>query len=456
MLHFLEQFNMLCIFYLVFPAILCLGGLLTWKLRGLQFSCLKLGFQLMIKNKQDGGEDQQNKVSRYEAVAGILAGNFGTGNIAGMAVAVVSGGPGSLVWIWIAALLGAVVQYASAYVGVKYRKFSPENNSYVGGPMACLAYRLKSRPLACLFCCFTLLSAFAAGNCVQVNCFVPLCTEVLSTKWILGVAIALLVMPVLIGGNNRILRFSACIIPFLAGFYAISCGIILVKHSAQIIPALKLIASSAFGAKPALAGIGGYTLTQILSTGVIRAVFATDCGNGMVSILQANSKSENPISDGLVTLLPPVIVVSVCSITMLVLLVSGAYASGTEGAFMIIEAFQSSIGNLGSLIVLISMFLFGYTTILTWFACAEKSVEYMIPGKRANFWLKALYILIIPVGGVINSRLIWALSDTGFAGMVILNSITLVALFKEIVSTRSGVALLKQQEKQLSMIVPSE
>ncbi|EPP38726.1 amino acid carrier family protein [Chlamydia avium] len=395
----------------------------------------------MVSNKQSScGEGQ---VSRYEVVAGILAGNFGTGNIAGMAVAIACGGPGALVWVWVGTLLGAIVQYSGSFLGVKYRKFHNRVGEFIGGPAACLAYGMGSKFLASLFCIFTIITAFSAGNCVQINCIVPLCSDNTFIKIVLGILIALIVVPVLIGGNHRILRFSAKAIPFIAGFYIISCFIILAQNSAQIFPAVKLILSSAFGVKATVAGLSGYTLTQVLSTGMSRAIMATDCGSGMVSILQSDSRSNNPVMDGLVTLLPPLIVSTVCSITMLVLLVSGAYTSGREGTLMVLHAFTSSLGSLGGGIVIIAMTLFGYTTILTWFACAEKSLAYMIPGKRANLWLKFLYVMITPLGGVIDMRLIWGLADTGFIGMVVLNSIALIALIKDVLETNQQVSLLK-------------
>ncbi|AFS21020.1 amino acid carrier family protein [Chlamydia psittaci GR9] len=446
MLHFLEQLNNFCISFCVFPTILFLGGLLTWKLRGLQFTGLKLGFNLMLKNKQENLSTENGTVSRYEAVAGILAGNFGTGNIAGMAVAIACGGPGALVWIWVAALLGAIVQYSGSFLGVKYRKLCRQSGKFIGGPTGCLAYGLGSKFLAGLFCIFTIITAFSAGNFAQINCIVPLCVESVPLKFLVGILLALTIVPVLIGGNSRILRFSARVIPFIAGFYAISCLIILIQHSSMIIPALKLIVSSSLGIKATVAGLGGYTVTQVISTGMSRAIMATDCGSGMVSILQSDSQSKNPVIDGLVTLLPPVIVMIVCSITTLVLIVSGAYISGQEGTLMVLNAFKSSLGSIGGLVVILAMALFGYTTVLTWFACAEKSLEYMIPGKRANSWLKILFIAVIPFGGIVDMRLIWSLSDTGFAGMVILNSIALVALFKDVLSTHREVALLRLEE----------
>lgn len=446
MLRFLEQLNNACISFGVFPAILFLGGLLTYKLRGLQFTGLKLGFNLMVKNREESARGENGRVSRYEVVAGILAGNFGTGNIAGMAVALSCGGPGALVWVWVGALLGAIVQYSGSFLGVKYRKYHQKTGEFIGGPAACLAYGVGSRVLAGLFCLFTIITAFSAGNLVQVNCIVPLCADTLSWRFFVGVVIALTVVPVLIGGNRRVLRFSACVIPFIAGFYILSCLLILIKQYDQILPALRLIVTSSLGVKATAAGLGGYALTQVLSTGMSRAIMATDCGSGMVAILQSDSDSNNPVVDGLVTLLPPVIVTLVCSITMLALLVSGAYSSGVEGTLMVLNAFTRSLGSWGSVVVILSMALFGYTTILTWFACAEKSLSYMLPGKQANWWLRALYIAVIPLGGIFDVRFAWGLADSGFIGMVSLNCIALIALMKDVWETNKEIAFLRLKE----------
>ncbi|EQM62304.1 alanine symporter family protein, partial [Chlamydia ibidis 10-1398/6] len=347
---------------------------------------------------------------------------------------------------------GAIVQYSGSFLGSKYRKEGSNKGEFIGGPIACLAYGMRSKCLAGLFCLFTLVTAFSAGNLAQINCIVPLCSQNIGMKIVIGLLLAAAIFPVLIGGNNRILRFSARVIPFIAGFYVLSCCSILWIHSAQIFPALKLILSSAFGTKAAIAGLGGYTLAQVISTGMSRAIMATDCGSGMVSILQSNSRSNNPVIDGLVTLLPPVIVMAVCSMTMLVLIVSGAHISGKEGTLMVLHAFQSSLGSCGGLVVILAMALFGYTTVLTWFACAEKSLEYMISGRRANLILKLLFILMIPLGGVLEMRFIWALSDSGFAGMVILNCISLIALFKDISSTNKEIVALKDNHKQIISI----
>lgn len=425
--------------------IFLLGGLLTWKLRGLQFSGCKLGFSLLVKNKQDSVDQGQGKVSRYEAVAGILAGNFGTGNITGMAVAIACGGPGTLVWIWLAALLGSIVQFAGSFLGIKYRKAQgKDQGEFLGGPAACFAFGLNCKFLAVLFCIFTLITAFSAGNVVQVSCIVPLCASTMTSKVLVGIILALFVTPVLIGGNNRILKFSAGVIPFIAGFYVLFCGFILVMHSAKILPALQEIFASALGVKAAVAGIGGYSFSQVISTGMSRAIMATDCGSGMVSILQSNSNSKNPVIDGLVTLVPPVIVMGVCSITMLVLMVTGAYASGAQGTLMVLEAFKNSLGAIGGGVLIAAIMLFGYTTILTWFACAEKSLGYMMPSKGINIFLKVVFIAIIPLGGIVDMRVLWMLGDAGFAGMVFLNSIALIALLKDVLATNQEVVRLKQ------------
>lgn len=419
---------------------------MTWKLKGLQFFGLKLGFDLMVQNKQQSFDQGQGNISRYEAVAGILAGNFGTGNITGMAVALVGGGPGALVWIWLAALLGAIVQFAGSVLGIKYRKACENRKGeFIGGPVACFAYGMNKKWLAYLFCIFTLITAFSAGNTAQVSCIIPLYAEAIYGKMFVGIVLALLVAPVLIGGNNRILRFSAGVIPFVAGFYILFCCVILVMYSSEILPALKLIVSSALGTKAVIAGLGGYSITQVISTGMSRAIMATDCGSGMVSILQSNSNSKNPVIDGLVTLVPPIIVMAVCSITMLVLIVTGAYVSGEKGTLMVLHAFKSSMGMLGSGVIITAIAMFGYTTILTWYACAEKSLEYMMPNRKVIFLLKAIFIIVIPLGGMFDMRAVWALADTGFAGMVFLNAIALIALLKDVLSTNQDIVLLRKR-----------
>lgn len=444
-MYFLDALNEIVSSYIIFPLILFLGGMLTLRFRGVQFTRALQGFRFMLGQELEKTEGIVGTVSRYEVIATILAGNFGTGNIVGMAMALSCGGPGAIVWIWVAGMLGSALQFFGSYIGIKYRYLNSQGE-FLGGPIGCLVKGLQSKVCAAFFCIFMLITAFSAGNIVQVSSVVSLCSKGSPlVASLIGLLIMFLVIPVLAGGKVRVMRFSAKIIPFVAGFYFLACVTVIGIHSNNIVAALKDIWSSAFGISAVAGGVGGYSLSKVLSTGVSRAVMATDCGSGMVAVLQSNSRSRSPAIDGLVTLVPPIVVLIVCSLTTLVLLVSGAYSSGETGTLMIIKAFSDSLGPLGMLVVIIAMLLFGFTTLLTWFVCAEKGLSYFSCSSSLNSGLKIAFIALIPFGGLMDVRLVWILGDIGFTGMVFFNCLSVIGLLGNIIS-------LKRQIENLSEV----
>lgn len=434
-LQFLIRFNDLLTFYCLFPSLILLGGILTWKLKGLQFYGLKASCHFLTKGELVSSSEEKG-ISRYEAISSVLAGNLGTGNIAGIAVALTTGGPGALVWMWVAAFLGSIVQFVGSYLGCKYR-VSDKDGHYIGGPIGCLAKALKQKKLALLFCGFTIVTAFFAGNIMQINCIVLSANSLITTKFeaiLLGLLMIIPVWFVLVKGGNGVARFSAKIVPFVAVIYLGICSVVILKHVDRIIPMLKLIVSSTFGVTTSVAGLTGYAFSRVLSTGLNRAIMATDCGSGIVSLLQSNSRSKNYVIDGLVTLLPPIIVMIVCSITGLALLVSGAYQySGETSASMVLWAFVQTVGPFfGSLSVFLVMLLFGYTTILAWFSCAEKCLSFVTDKIMWQRALKIVYVGVIPLGGLMSTGLSWVLADLSFIGMVTLNLYSILSLLKDV------------------------
>ncbi|MEG0287376.1 MAG: amino acid carrier protein [Victivallaceae bacterium] len=446
MFGFLVNFNDILTFYVLFPMLLILGGILTWKFRGMQFRGLGASCRFLTTGAMHSS-GQDHEISRYESITAVLAGNLGTGNIAGIAVALTTGGPGALVWMWVAAFFGGIVQFAGSYLGCKYRYLKKEQ--YIGGPIGCLFNALNSRKLACLFCFFTITTAFLAGNMMQMNCIVLSAVDIIDTNakisiFILGLFIMVPVWMVLIKGGNGIARFSSRIVPFIAIIYLSGCCYVIIKHIDQLLPVLRYVFSSVFGVKAGVSGVAGYTLSRVLSTGMNRAILATDCGSGVVSLLQSNSNTKNPVIDGLVTLFPPMVVMTVCTVTGLALLVSGAYPhSGALSASMVRWAFVKAAGPcIGSLSVFSVMILFGYTTILAWFSCAEKSLSFLSDNIFWHKCLKILYIGIVPFGGFLGTKFIWVLSDLSFIGMVTLNLYAVLRLLKDVFELKHPLAEL--------------
>lgn len=425
---FLETLNEKLTFYLVFPAIVILGLYLTIKLRGFQISKLKLSFFNLVKQQKNS----QGNISHFEAISTVLAGNFGTGNISGMAVAISTGGPGALIWMWVITFFGSAIQYASCVLGVKYRQ-QDEAGEYMGGPMYYLKNGLNYSKLATIFCYFALFASITVGNFAQINSMTLPMQKMGIHPLICGCVLALVIGLVLIGGIQRIARFASVIVPLKAFLYLAFATIILYFNRNEIIPAFKLMVHSAFGWNAAAGGIIGAGTLKAITSGFNRGVFATDAGTGIVPILQSSARTEHPVIDGLVSLVAPFMVMVVCTMTGLVLLTTGAWTTGLQSTNMVTYAFSQGLGHqAGEYIVIISLIMFGLTTILAWAYCAEKAIAFLW-GTRFAHRFNYLYILLIPVGTLIHVDMVWILADLCVAGMLIVNLIGVTGLSKEVI-----------------------
>lgn len=422
---FNETFTLFC----VFPAIILLGIYLTIKLNFVQISKLKMSFSHLLKKE----EGSQGNISHFQAISAVLAGNFGTGNISGMAIALATGGPGALVWMWIMAFLGAAIQYSSCMLGVKYRKQNSEGE-YVGGPMYYLTDGLGLKWVGMAFAIFTIIGALTVGNFAQVNSVTLPLQKLGFHPLACGLVMAVLVGLVTLGGIQRVAKFASFIVPIKAFLYLSTAFLILFWHIDQVLPALKLMFAAAFTGKSMVGGVVGFGMVKALTTGFDRGIFATDAGTGIVPILQASARTSNPVIDGVVTLVAPFLVMIVCTTTGLVLIVTGAWQQiDLRSTNMVTHAFEKGLGSVvGSYIVIVALILFAYTTVLAWACCAEKAIGFLMGSNQAR-WFKYLFIALVPVGSLIHVDLIWILADISISLMVITNIVGIVGLSQEVI-----------------------
>ena len=441
--NFFSQFNQLLTFYLVFPAIVVLSIFLTIRLKCLQVTKMKLSILSLFKSNGKG----DGNISHYEAVSAVIAGNLGTGNISGMAVALTMGGPGSLVWMWLMAFLGSIIQYSSCYLGVKYRTQNA-SGEYIGGPMYYLKNGLGFKKVAACFAFFTMIGAVLVGNFAQVNSTVlPL--QALGVQPLLcGLAIMVLSALVILGGMQRVAKVASSVVPAMALLYIGAGLVVLFFYRGEVSSALLTMFKSAFGFTSFAGGALGYGLMKALSTGFERGVFATDAGTGIVPILQSGARSEHPVLDGVVTLVAPFLVMMICTMTGLILIVTGAFEhSGLQSTNMVVYAFQKVFGQtFGMGIVFFSLSLFAYTTILAWGGCGEKAAEFLWGKKKAKLF-QYLYLLLIPVGAIARVDLVWVLADFSIALMLLTNLFGVAGLSKEVIAGSLG---FFHKEKTLS------
>lgn len=429
----LVSFNHNFTLFIVFPSIICLGFYLTLRLRFVQISQLKSSVSCLTK-KNKGNE---GNISRFEAISTVLAGNFGTGNISGMAVAIATGGPGALVWMWIMAFFGAAIQYASCILGVLYRT-KTKDNEFVGGPMYYLRDGLGYKGIASAFAVFTLFGAITVGNFAQINSVILPLQKLGLDPLYCSLAIAVLVGIVILGGIQRIANFASYIVPFKALLYLGTAFVIIGMNFDKVIPSLSLMFHYAFDFSSILGGVLGMGVLKALTTGFDRGLFATDAGTGIVPILQASARSENPVVDGIATLIAPLMVMIVCTTTGLVLILTGAWQEpGLQSTNMVTYAFSEGLQTpVGGYIVIVALILFAYTTILAWAYCGEKALGFLAGPQRA-YWFRLVYIALVPVGAIIHVSMIWTLADIAVTLMLVTNLIGVAGLSSKVIkSTR--------------------
>ncbi len=416
----------------VFPIIIIFGLFLSIKLKWIQFTQLGKALSLvMAKEKKQG-------ISSFQAMAAVLGGNLGTGNISGVAVAMTTGGPGALFWMWVMAILASVTKYIDCFLGVHFQK-QDEKGEWVGGPMYYIKNGLKKPWLAQIFCLLTIISALSVGNLAQVHALAaPFSDLNIEPIWF-GIILAVLVGGVIFGGIKRFARVAEAVVPFMAIAYTLCCLAILAVFHQAIIPSIILIFKSAFALEPIAGGALGYGIIQSIGAGFDRGLFATDSGIGIAAILhgavrEEKGKIDNRVKQGLISILSPMIVMIVCTMTGLVLLSSKAYeAKGLLSTSMCMEAFRLGFNShIAGHIVSVTLFFFAFTTILTWSFCADKAVEFLC-GRKYIYYFQLIFISFIPLGSIVGETLVWTLSDISINIMFIINMIGIMILSKMVI-----------------------
>ncbi len=381
---------------------------------------------------KDRGKAEGN-ISHYQAIAAVLAGNFGTGNISGMAVALSMGGPGALIFMWVMVFFGAIIQYASCLLAVKYRT-KAANDEFVGGPMYYLLAGLGLKKGAMFFSFLVIVAAIAVGGFVQTNSLALPLKEVGVNPWISGLVLAAGVGLVIFGGIRRVAKLSAAIVPVMALLYFGAAVAILFLQFDKMPEALSLIIKSLGSGKSVLGGVTGFALTKAIASGFDRAIFAADIGTGSVPILQAGAKTTHPVIDGVVSLIAPFFVMLVCTATGLVLIVTGTWNADLESTNMITAAFTKGLGShVGATLVFVSLILFAYTTMITWASCGAKGAQFLF-GKKGEKAFQILYILLIPFGATLKVGFVWAFADAALTLMLFINILAIALLSKEVVA----------------------
>lgn len=411
------------------PIVVIVGGYFSLRLRFLQITKLKTAASLVTLKERKGG------ISSFGAMAAILGGNLGTGNISGVAVALMTGGPGALFWMWVMAILAAITKYVGCFLGVNFQTRN-QVGEWVGGPMFYLRDGLKSKILSKLFCIFTITSALTVGNLVQVHALSLPVSELNINPLYFGIPLALLVGGVIFGGLKRFAHVVSALVPIMAIAYVGTCLLILFFFRQDIGYSLRLIFESAFGFESAVGGALGYGVLSAIRAGFDRGLFATDSGLGLAPILHSSVYDPSPTHDnrhtqGLISVLSPMIVMIVCTVTGLVLLTTkAALRVDLASTSMCMEAFRIGFKSLwAGQIVSVTLFFFAFTTILTWSFCANRAVEFLF-GLRFVKPFQLIFIAIIPIGAFLKEQAVWTIADFSINFMFVINMIGVIGLSK--------------------------
>lgn len=431
--------------------ILSTGIFLTIRLRGLQFHKLILAFKYMFKNEKDG---TSGEVSSFAALCTSLSATIGTGNIVGVATAVVAGGAGALFWMWIAAIVGIATKYAECMLAVKYRQVAKDGH-IVGGPFYYIekGMGIQWRWLAKIFAFLgTCVGLFGIGTFTQINgitsavnnFFDPLNTWSVTlfgrtyswTVVIAGLLLTLFVALVIIGGLKRISKVSEIVVPFMAIIYIGAALLIILTHITEVPAAFAEIIQSAFGLR-AMAGGAFGAMIAAMQKGIARGIFSNEAGLGSAPIAACTATVDDPVKQGLVSMLGTFIdTIIVCTMTGLSIVLTGSHTyaieNGIEGVAVTSHAFETGLpfpSQVSAFILMICLVFFAFTTILGWDYYSERCLEYLFNGNlkivKGYRWI---YILAVFIGPFMTVSAVWTIADIFNGLMAIPNLIALVAL----------------------------
>ena len=403
------------------------GILLTFRLKLLQVFKLPQALGLIFSAKNDGSGD----VNSFKALCTALAATVGTGNIVGVATAIKAGGPGALFWMWMAAFFGMATKYSECLLAVKYRTVDA-NGNISGGPMYYIENGLgkKYKPLAVMFAVFGVLCAyFGIGTFAQVNSIVEI-TQISAGIPVVytGIALTVVVAAVTIGGLKSIATVAAKVVPAMALLYFLTTVGIMIVFADQVPAAIATVLNSAFTPTAAQGGFLGATVMLAMRSGVARGVFSNESGLGSAPIVAAAAKTKWAAEQGLISMTGTFIdTIIICTLTGLSLVVSGVWCGPLNGAAMTESAFPMAFPAFGSILLLVGLVLFAFTTILGWNYYGERCVEYLM-GVKAILPYRIIFICLIACGPFLKLEEIWVLADIVNGLMAIPNLIALIAL----------------------------
>jgi AGCS family alanine or glycine:cation symporter len=421
------------------------GIYLTIRVGVLQLRLLPTALRLVFSKKH--ATDAEGDISQFQALTTALAATVGTGNIVGVATAVILGGPGAIFWMWFSAFFGMATKYSEAILAVRFR-VKDSKGQMAGGPMYYLEHGLKQKWLAVLFALFGVLASFGIGNGTQSNSVAGVVNSTFKIDpWITGIILTIFVGLVILGGIQSIGKVTAVFVPVMAIFYLASGLIIIIMNITAVPEAFMTIIKMAFSGEAAAGGAIGAAIRY----GVARGVFSNEAGLGSAPIAAAAAKTDLPGRQALISMTQVFFdTFLICSITGLTIVMSGVYTNPKlEANALTTQAFGHFLGNWGPIVVAIGLIFFASSTILGWAYYGEKCFQYLFKNPFALLVYRIIFVAFVFIGATIPLNIVWTFSDVANGLMAIPNLIGLIGLSGIVVfETKRIKAKLKEEKEE--------
>lgn len=426
--------------YIIITLLVGCAFYFTIRLRGVQFRRMGEMLRLLLSSTKDdsqaGTVSTAKRINSFQAFAVSLSSRVGTGNLAGVASAICVGGPGSVFWMWVMALLGAATAFMEATLAQLYKRKGED--SFYGGPAYYMQYGLHSRWMGILFAIFIIYTFGMANQITQSNTLCDAVStavnnaageEVLPSISV-AVGLMLLTFGIIFGGIQRISRFASTVVPFMAIGYMLLALYILVANISAVPSMLRLIVESAFGVRQAAGGMLGMAVMQ----GVKRGLFSNEAGEGSAPNAAATATISHPIKQGLLQSLGVFTdTLVICTCTAFIILLSGLYANGEDGIILTGSAMQHHLGQFGRWFLTCAIFLFAYSTIIANYFYGETNIRFITQKEWAVQAFRVITGFTVLMGGFMSLQQTWALVDLGMALMTIINLIAVALLSRHVV-----------------------
>lgn len=424
-MSFIDAFNDFLWSYLLIVALLGCAAWFTWKTRFVQFRLMGEMVRLLGDSASSGGKPGQKRISSFQAFAVSLASRVGTGNLAGVATAIVVGGPGAVFWMWIIALIGSANAFVESTLAQLYKLRGKD--SFVGGPAYYMRIGLKRPWMGSLFAGLIIVTFGLAFNTVQSN---TLCAAFESAfgfdhRWT-GFVLLLSTMLIIFGGVQRIARFSSIVVPLMALGYLLVTVVVLLLNISQIPAMVKLIVESAFGWEPAVGGGIGAALMQ----GIKRGLFSNEAGMGSAPNAAATAHTSHPVKQGLIQSLGVFTdTLVICSCTAFIILTSGVPLDGTYNGIQLTQAaLQQQIGPFGGLLIAFAIAFFAFSSIIGNYYYGETNINYLTRRRSALFIYRLVASFMVLFGALTTLETAWTLADICMGLMTLCNLVAIAQL----------------------------